>query len=114
LRPTARITNEPEDLAAGFGLTFQQIQKYKQGTNRMGSSRLAHAAEVLGVTPAYFFESPGGSESATPNDPRVDWVTGFLGTKDGQALVRAFQSIESKATRRAIADMVAELAGTAD
>jgi transcriptional regulator with XRE-family HTH domain len=101
------------DLAAGFGLTFQQIQKYEKGVNRMGSSRLAQAAQILEVPPSYFFEGLG-SRSEIPRDQGVARLTAFLADKDGQDLVRAFQRIKAKETRRAIADMVAELAGTAD
>ena len=45
-----------EKLAAGLGLTFQQIQKYEKGMNRMGSSRLQQAADILGVPVPFFFE----------------------------------------------------------
>ena len=49
-----------EKLADAFGLTFQQVQKYEKGMNRMGSSRLQHAADILGVRVSYFFE--GGAD----------------------------------------------------
>jgi transcriptional regulator with XRE-family HTH domain len=48
-----------EKLAKALGLTFQQVQKYEKGANRMGSSRLQHAADVLGVAAAFFFEGAG-------------------------------------------------------
>src|SRR3954468_19767235 len=52
-----------EKLGEAFGLTFQQVQKYEKGTNRMGASRLQHAAEILGVSVPFFFEgAPGGHE----------------------------------------------------
>ena len=49
-----------EKLAKALGLTFQQVQKYEKGANRMGSSRLHHAADVLGVAAAFFFEEQVG------------------------------------------------------
>ena len=50
-----------EKLGESFGLTFQQVQKYEKGVNRIGSSRLQHAAQVLGVSVPFFFEgAPGG------------------------------------------------------
>jgi transcriptional regulator with XRE-family HTH domain len=101
------------DLADGFGLTFQQIQKYEKGTNRMGASRLAQAARILEVTPSYFFEN-ASPRSATQNDEGVVQVTRFLADGMAMDLARAFQRIEAKDTRRAIANLVAELVGTAD
>jgi transcriptional regulator with XRE-family HTH domain len=49
-----------EKLATALGLTFQQVQKYEKGANRMGSSRLQQAADVLGVAVPFFFEGAGG------------------------------------------------------
>jgi hypothetical protein len=51
---------EPGETAKALGLTFQQVQKYEKGANRMGSSRLQQAADVLGVAAAFFFEGAGG------------------------------------------------------
>ena len=97
------------DLADGFGLTFQQIQKYESGTNRMGSSRLAQAARILRVTPAYFFANAGSSSDFPADDGLIEQMTEFLADTDAMALVRAFQRVQSKRTRRAIVAMVAEL-----
>jgi transcriptional regulator with XRE-family HTH domain len=49
-----------EKLGEAFGLTFQQVQKYEKGVNRMGASRLQHAAEILGVSVPFFFEGAAG------------------------------------------------------
>lgn len=51
-------------LAEAFGLTFQQVQKYESGMNRMGSSRLQQAASILGVPVSYFFEGGDGGPSS--------------------------------------------------
>ena len=102
------------DLADGFGLTFQQVQKYEKATNRMGSSRLAQAARILRVAPSYFFENAGLPTTAAYDDKAVLQVAEFLSNSHAHALVRAFQRIRAKETRRAIANLVAELAGTAD
>jgi hypothetical protein len=79
----------------------------------MGSSRLAQAAQILRVTPSYFFESAKLQQESVTDDKAVAQVTEFLGDKNALALVRAFQGIKSKEMRRAVANFVAELAGTA-
>ena len=62
-----------EKLATGLGLTFQQVQKYEKGANRMGSSRLQQAADVLGVAVPFFFEGAGGGpfrvDGSAPSQP---------------------------------------------
>jgi transcriptional regulator with XRE-family HTH domain len=55
-----------EKLARGLGLTFQQVQKYEKGANRMGSSRLQHAAGVLGIAVPFFFGGAGGASCRRP------------------------------------------------
>ncbi len=59
MRRTALGMSQGE-LATGLGLTFQQVQKYEKGANRMGSSRLQQAADVLGVAVAFFFSRKQG------------------------------------------------------
>ena len=58
-----------EKLAKALGLTFQQVQKYEKGANRMGSSRLQQAADVLGVAAAFFFEGAGGGPYGSAPSP---------------------------------------------
>jgi transcriptional regulator with XRE-family HTH domain len=97
-------------LAGDLGITFQQVQKYENGKNRMGSSRLAQAAQILRVNPSYFFENAGLPQEFTTDNKAVAQVTEFLGDKNALALVRAFQKIKSKETRRGIVNLVSELA----
>ena len=52
-----------EELGQAFGLTFQQVQKYEKGTNRMGASRLQHAAHILDVPVPFFFEEAPGQQA---------------------------------------------------
>lgn len=99
------------DLAAGLGVTFQQVQKYENGKNRIGSSRLFQIAHGLGVTPSYFFEdlmpiSAGGSEALA-----TDVFTDFVASRDGVALMQAFMKIKSSGVRRQIVNLAAELEG---
>ncbi len=99
-----------EKLGEKLGITFQQIQKYEKGTNRVGASRLQQIATVLAVPPAFFFEGApipmsgaggGFSESSSPA-----YVSDFLATSDGLALTKAFMRIKDPKVRRRIVDLV--------
>jgi transcriptional regulator with XRE-family HTH domain len=77
-----------EKLAEAFGLTFQQVQKYEKGMNRMGSSRLQHAADILGVTAPFFFESVvGGPYKPDGSAPSPAYINEFVSSEDGLRLV---------------------------
>jgi len=91
-------------LAEAIGLTFQQIQKYEHGTNRMGASRLQQIADVLNVPPTFFFD---GDAPVTQNNQ--DPLSAFVASAEGSALARSFSKIESKALRRRIVRLVEEL-----
>lgn len=107
------ISMSQEKLGEKLGITFQQIQKYEKGTNRIGASRLQQIANVLGVPVSFFFEgapvpdgSPGGfSESASPA-----YVSDFLATSDGLALTKAFMKVTDSKVRRRIVDLVEAIA----
>jgi transcriptional regulator with XRE-family HTH domain len=102
-----------EKLGEGLGLTFQQIQKYEKGTNRIGASRIQQISEILRVPVSFLFEgSPGSSAGAKGFDdaPSPTYVADFLATAEGLALIRAFTRIPDVKLRRAIVDMV-ELIG---
>src|SRR3954464_42214 len=73
-----------EKLGAALGITFQQIQKYEKGTNRIGASRLHQIARVLNTPVAFFFEDSSGSKSRADNmlpDYLVDVMSTALGRK---------------------------------
>ena len=102
-----------EKLGDALGLTFQQVQKYEKGTNRVGASRIQQISEILRVPVSFLFEGvPGGTINADgdtePASPA--YVADFLATTEGLALIRAFTSIPNIKLRRAIVDMV-ELIG---
>src|SRR5580704_19308894 len=82
------------NLGDALGLTFQQIQKYEKGANRIGASRLQHIAHILQVPIPFFFEgSPGASgEDAATLAP--SYVDDFLATSDGLSLTKFFRRIE--------------------
>jgi transcriptional regulator with XRE-family HTH domain len=92
------------ELADAAGITFQQIQKYEKGANRVGASRLQQFSEALGVPPSYFFEGVPivGKKTPAPQEGELseDTIVSFLGTREGAALVRAFMAIKQKPIRQ--------------
>jgi transcriptional regulator with XRE-family HTH domain len=100
-------------LAETARITFQQVQKYEKGTNRISSSRLQQFANVLDVPIAYFFEDqPTTSKAVKGTDQDLQAARGFsdfMATKDGLALVNAFQRIKSRDLRRSVVYLVEHL-----
>ena len=101
-------------LGSHLDLTFQQIQKYEKGMNRIGASRLQQIGKTLQVPAAYFFEgAPGGWEPAGIGEDRTPSAfLEVLGTRDGQSLVGAFSRIPDVKLRRSVVDIVERLAAT--
>lgn len=99
-------------LAEGLGVTFQQVQKYEKGTNRVGSSRLQAIANVLGVPVAFFFEEgPGGSPDPQGSEMGASAeIVQFLSSAEGLALNRAFAKVQDAKIRRKFVDLVKTLA----
>jgi transcriptional regulator with XRE-family HTH domain len=103
------------DLGNALGLTFQQVQKYEKGSNRIGASRLRHISQILQVAVPFFFEgapaSPGWPATEESADaPSPSFVSDFLATSEGLDLVRAFTRIEDAKLRRAIVRVVEQIA----
>jgi transcriptional regulator with XRE-family HTH domain len=98
------------ELAEGLGITFQQIQKYEMGANRVGASRLQQISDALGVSPFYFFEgAPNvGKKTPAPNEGELSEsaIVSFLGTREGAALVRGFLAIKQRPIRRALIEFI--------
>jgi transcriptional regulator with XRE-family HTH domain len=100
-----------EKLGAELGLTFQQIQKYEKGSNRIGASRLYDIARILAVPVGFFFEElPNTGPSRGFNTAESASIMEFLGSPEGNALVASFAAIRDAATRRRILDLVKTLA----
>jgi transcriptional regulator with XRE-family HTH domain len=103
------------DIADALGLTFQQVQKYENGSNRISAGRLQHISQILQVPVPFFFEgAPAASgipqaAKGTADAPSPAYVTDFLATSDGLALVEAFMCIEDAKLRRAIVRLVEEI-----
>lgn len=101
-----------ERLAQHLDLTFQQVQKYEKGTNRIGASRLQQIATALQAPIAFFFENaPAGQ--AQPGEaipPAPTYINEFLASSDGLALTKAFMEIRNPAMRRQIVGLVEQIA----
>jgi transcriptional regulator with XRE-family HTH domain len=103
-----------EKLGDALGLTFQQVQKYEKGSNRIGASRLQQISLILQSPVSFFFEGappPPGQQSEFGAAPSPEYVTDFLATSDGLALVKAFTRIRNAKLRRRVVDLVVEMAG---
>jgi transcriptional regulator with XRE-family HTH domain len=107
-----------EKLGENLGITFQQIQKYEKGTNRIGASRLQHIARVLSMPVSYFFEGAPGLASTMPDGlpqaPATNYVVDFLSTNEGIQLNKAFVRIKDPKLRRRVIDLVRAMAGLGD
>jgi transcriptional regulator with XRE-family HTH domain len=110
------LSMSQEKLGESLGITFQQIQKYEKGTNRIGASRLQHIARVLQVPVSFFFEdAPGGSggpdNAGMAESPQTKYVVDFVNSAEGVQLNRAFVRIKNPKLRRRIIDLVRAVAG---
>lgn len=104
-----------EMLADGIGLTFQQVQKYERGSNRVSASKLYDIGKALKAPPQYFFDgfTDEGVGEMTASEVETA-VHGFLMTTDGIALAKSFPLIRGAKTRRRILDLVQTLGGSND
>ena len=103
------------NLGDGLHLTFQQVQKYEKGTNRISASRLQQSAHILQVPVTFFFEgapSVPGAPQAKGAAPSPAYVSDFLATREGLELTKAFMRIKKPKLRRIIVDLVEEIAGS--
>jgi len=104
-----------EKLGEQLGLTFQQVQKYEKGSNRISASRLYEIAQILGVPVQFFFEdihtvgadaAPGFAENGSADS----FVMDFLSTSEGLQLNKAFASIGDPAVRRKLVELAKTIA----
>ena len=99
-----------ERLGENLGITFQQIQKYEKGTNRVGASRLQAISSILSVPVAFFFEDApeqaGQQNSGFAEDNETTYVVDFLQTNEGVQLTRYFTKVTDPKVRRKIIDLV--------
>jgi transcriptional regulator with XRE-family HTH domain len=109
------LSMSQEKLGDALGLTFQQVQKYEKGTNRIGASRLQQIAQILQVPVSFFFDGaphlPGSvRQEGMGEAPSPAYVSDFLATSDGLALTKAFMRITDSKLRRRIVDLVEQIA----
>jgi transcriptional regulator with XRE-family HTH domain len=108
-----------EKLGELLGLTFQQVQKYEKGANRIGASRLYEISHILGVPVSYFFDDVPLSEGAARragHTPTTDVDAGpymmeFVSSAEGFQLVRAFTKITDPRVRKRMLELVKSLTG---
>jgi transcriptional regulator with XRE-family HTH domain len=106
-----------EKLGDALGLTFQQVQKYEKGTNRIGASRLQQMSGILQVPVAFFFEGAprlGSDTKSFTGAPSPTFVSEFLATSEGLALMKAFTDIRNAKLRRSIVHLVEQIAADED
>jgi transcriptional regulator with XRE-family HTH domain len=103
-----------EKFGDALGLSFQQVQKYENGINRISASRLQQSADILQVPVAFFFEGapsvPGAAPQVTGKAPSSAYVTDFLASSEGLRLAKAFMRIDSASLRRSVVGLVREIA----
>jgi transcriptional regulator with XRE-family HTH domain len=101
-------------LGAALGLTFQQVQKYERGANRIGASRLQQMSHILQVPLEFFFEGAPNASAPHGSNKSELWmaqIDDFVSDPDGLRLIRAFMRIDNAALRRRIVMFVQEIAG---
>ncbi|HYW64849.1 MAG TPA: helix-turn-helix transcriptional regulator [Bradyrhizobium sp.] len=107
------IEMSQEKLGEALGLTFQQVQKYEKGTNRIGASRLQQICDILQIPVSFLFEGAPGTWTAADGNLEQHsptYVADFLATSEGLALTRAFTRLTDAKLRRSIVDMVEQVA----
>ena len=103
-----------QNLGGALGVSFQQVQKYENGANRIGASRLQRISDILEVPAAFFFEgAPNlhGAAHGMKEAPSSAYLSDFLATSEGLSLTKAFMRIKEPKLRRRIVDLVKAIAG---
>ncbi|WP_119166529.1 helix-turn-helix domain-containing protein [Algihabitans albus] len=102
-----------DKLAKSVGITFQQVQKYERGTNRIVASRLYELAQVLRVSVDYFFKDfeieAGRPSDASAADQGEAGFSDVMGERETLSLVRAFHRIGNGIVRRRLAELIRSL-----
>jgi len=100
-------------LAGALGISFQQVQKYEKGKDRISASRLQQIASILQVPVSFFFEGQSNLRGIAKNKSAQsvpDYVSAYLASSDGLALTRAFMDIKDRKVRRRIVQLVEGIA----
>lgn len=108
-RTFLRITQTA--LGERLGITFQQIQKYENGKNRVSPSRIHQISEIFQVPISFFFPDGGQTEPVSQSIERSDEISLFLQTAEGRELNHAFRRIRDPKVRRAVVALAKSMAG---
>lgn len=101
-----------DKLGEELGVTFQQVQKYERGANRIGASRLFRVSQVLGVPVSFFFEGlEAGEVAGFAEGDQTPLIDDFINSSEGVALASAFAQIRDPAVRRKLLELARALAG---
>jgi transcriptional regulator with XRE-family HTH domain len=106
-----------EKLGTALGVTFQQVQKYEKGMNRIGAGRLQQAAKMLGVPVSFFFEGApdkGGANGGFADGDQGVYLADFATTSEGSQLINAFLRIKDARVRKRVIDLVIAMAASSD
>lgn len=100
------------ELADRIGVTFQQVQKYEKGVNRIGAGRLERISEALEVPISFFFGNMGGATAGTPREPvkGAESVFALMQTSGAVRIVKAFHKIKNRKARQLLVDMAEQMA----
>jgi transcriptional regulator with XRE-family HTH domain len=108
------INMSQEFLGEQIGLTFQQIQKYEKGTNRIGASRIQQIGKVLEVPVSFFFDGAPGGWQGEAADQISPALLELLGTREGQILINSFVRIPDAEIRRSFVCLIEKAATLID
>ena len=103
-----------ERLGELLGLTFQQVQKYEKGVNRIGAGRLFEVSRILGVPIDYFYEGVVGQREGFAESEASPPVIEFISTGEGLQLSLAFMKIKDPKLRKRVLDLVKQMAEDVD
>ena len=98
------------ELADRIGVTFQQVQKYEKGVNRIGAGRLQRIAEALEVPISFFFGAGANGTAPARESGNAESIFGFMQTSGSVRIVKAFHKIKSRKARQLLVEMAEELA----
>jgi transcriptional regulator with XRE-family HTH domain len=101
-----------EKLSEALGIAWQQVQKYENGKNRIGASRLQQISQILQISVQFFFEGVPGQSEGIGEALWPAYVSEFFATTDGLALTKAFMQVKHPRLRRRIVELVEEIAGS--
>ena len=110
------LSMSQEKLGGALGLTFQQVQKYEKGTNRISASKLQEISQILHVPVSFFFEGvpeiDGRRAGKSTGAPSPAYMSGFMASREGLALATAFSQINDAKLRNGIVNLVEQIAST--